>query len=204
MSQKLEKIVLLIDYENIQNINLAIIEQKNIEIKIFVGKTQNKIPFDLVQAAQQFKNKIEWIKIKDSASNALDFYIAFYLGQYFKYIKKGTFLVLSKDKGFDPLIKYINKSNINCRRIENLDCFSQKLESSLPDEESTMLILEVINQLSEIETNKHPTTKKALHNYLRSQLASKKLQEREITILVEKLIEQKKVVQNNNRLKYNF
>lgn len=61
MSQKSEKTILLIDYENIHNIDLARIKQQDIDIKIFVGQAQNKIPFDLVQAAQQFDNPVEWI-----------------------------------------------------------------------------------------------------------------------------------------------
>ena len=167
MSQKSEKTILLIDYENIHKIDLARIKQQDINIKIFVGQAQNKIPFDLVQAAQQFDNPVEWIKIEGSGSNALDFYIAFYLGQYFKDTKKGTFLVLSKDKGFDPLIKHINNSTINCQRIENLDNFSHKQGSS-SDKKNPDLILEIINKLSKIEKNKRPVTQKSLHNLLKS------------------------------------
>lgn len=203
MSQKSEKTILLIDYENIHNIDLARIKQQDIDIKIFVGQAQNKIPFDLVQAAQQFNNPVEWIKIKGSGSNALDFYIAFYLGQYFKDTKKGTFLVLSKDKGFDPLIKHINNSTINCRRIESLDNFYQKQKLS-SNTKSTELISEVVKKLSKIEKNKRPASHKALHNSLKSQLAHKKIEDKEITILVETLFLQNKIAKDNNRLTYNF
>ena len=203
MSQKSEKTILLIDYENIHNIELTKIKQQDINIKIFVGQAQNKIPFDLVQAAQQFNNPVEWIKIEGSGSNALDFYIAFYLGQCFKDTKNGTFLVLSKDKGFDPLIKHINNGTINCQRIENLDNFSQKQELS-SDTKHTKLISEVINKLAKIEKNKRPATQEALHNSLKSQLAKKKLQDKEIIILVKTLFLQNKITKDNNRLIYNF
>ena len=203
MSQKSEKTILLIDYENIHKIDLARIKQQDINIKIFVGQAQNKIPFDLVQAAQQFDNPVEWIKIEGSGSNALDFYIAFYLGQYFKDTKKGTFLVLSKDKGFDPLIKHINNSTINCQKIENLDNFSHKQGSS-SDKKNPDLILEIINKLSKIEKNKRPVTQKSLHNLLKLQLAKKKLQDKDIVILVKTLFLQNKIAKDNNRLIYNF
>lgn len=203
MSQKSEKTILLIDYENIHKIELAKIKQQDINIKIFVGQAQNKIPFDLVQAAQQFDNPVEWIKIKGSGSNALDFYIAFYLGQYFKNTKKGTFLVLSKDKGFDPLIKHINNSPINCQRIENLDNLYQKQELT-SDEKNEKLILEIINKLARMENNKRPATQKSLHNSLKSQLAKKNIQDKEIVLLVKTLFLQNKIAKENNRLIYNF
>lgn len=126
MSQKLKKTILFVDYENIQNIDLSVIQEQEIEIKIFVGQAQNKIPIELVQVTQKFGQKVEWIKIEGSGSNALDFHIAFYLGRFSKSIGEGSFLILSKDKGFDPLIKYINKSKVNCQRIQSLLELSQK------------------------------------------------------------------------------
>ena len=58
MNQKLKPTILLVDYENIQNIHLSIIQEQDIQIKIFVGHTQNKLPFTLVQAAQKFGQRI--------------------------------------------------------------------------------------------------------------------------------------------------
>lgn len=111
--------------------------------------------------------------------------------------------MLSKDKGFDPLIKHINNGTINCQRIENLDIFSLKKESS-SNTRNTELILEIVNKLAKIDKNKRPATQEALHNSLKSQLAKKKLQDKEIIILVKTLFLQNKITKDNNRLIYNF
>jgi len=129
MDQKLKKTVLLVDYENVQNIDLSSIQKKNIEIKIFVGQVQNKIPFELVQSAQRFGQRVEWVKIEGSGSNALDFHIAFYLGRLSNSTKEGHFLVLSKDKGFDPLLRYINRGKTNCKRVQSSLELSEEIES---------------------------------------------------------------------------
>lgn len=38
MSQNLKKIILLVDYENIQHIDLSVIQEQDIDVKIFIGQ----------------------------------------------------------------------------------------------------------------------------------------------------------------------
>lgn len=198
---KPNKTILLVDYENIQNIDLSLIKEENIEIKIFVGQTQNKIPFNLVQTAQRFGQRLEWIKIEGIGNNALDFHIAFCLGRLFKDIEGSTFLILSKDKGFDPLVRYINKSKANCHRIPSLVEFFQEKGIIA---QNTDLVVEVLEKLSKVQKNKRPRTKTTLQQYLKSLLRQKKLSEQEINILVETLFVQNKISEGTNRLTYNF
>jgi hypothetical protein len=53
---------LLIDYENIQKLDLSDVAD-NILVKIFVGQSQKSIPIELVKQAQRFGHRLEWIKI---------------------------------------------------------------------------------------------------------------------------------------------
>ena len=202
MSQRVKKTILLIDYENIQNIDLAVIEEQDIDIKIFVGQTQNKIPIELVQATQRLGQRVEWIRIEGAGNNALDFYIAFYLGIFSQEIKEGSLLILSKDKGFDPLTKYINESKINCQRIQSL------LE--LPQEKDMLIsknadpIAKVIENLSKIQKNKRPRTRKTLHQHIKSLLIQKKLSDQEIDTLIDTLFMQKNISEASDHLTYTF
>jgi hypothetical protein len=50
---------ILVDYENVQNIDLSSIQDKNIYIKMFVGSKQNNIPTDLVVKSQKLGNQID-------------------------------------------------------------------------------------------------------------------------------------------------
>lgn len=202
MSQKPKKTILLVDYENIQNIDLSIIQEQDIDIKIFIGPAQNKIPVDLVQSSQRLGHRVEWIKIEAAGSNALDFHIAFYLGKFCKEIGGASFLILSKDKGFDPLIKYMNKSKFNCKRVQNLlDFFKKKNEHTLQNSTS---IDKVLENLSKIQKNKRPRTRKTLSQHIKSLLTQKKPSEQEIDVLVDTLFVQKKISEISNNLIYNF
>ena len=63
---------------------------------------------------------VQWVKIEGNGKNALDFHIAFYLGELVSNNRSSNFFVLTGDKGFDPLIKHLSSSGISCRRISEL------------------------------------------------------------------------------------
>jgi hypothetical protein len=202
MSQKLKKTVLLVDYENVQNLDLSVIQEQDIEIRIFIGQTQHKIPVELVQATQRLGQRVEWIKIEGTGSNALDFHIAFYLGQFSKDNQGNSFLILSKDKGFDPLIKYIKKNKINCQRIQSLLDLSEKKDA--PASQNSDSAVKIVENLSKIQKDKRPKTRKTLRQHVKSLLLQKKLNDPEIDRLVNTLFTQRNVSEINNHLIYNF
>jgi PIN domain len=196
------KTILLIDYENIQKFDLSIVPKKNIEIKIFIGQSQNKIPFELVQSTQRFGKAVEWIKIEGNGANALDFHIAFYLGKLIKSKSNISLVILSKDQGFDPLVRYIKNQNVFCERIQDLLELSKGKDPAIARNEE--LTLKIIENLSKIQKIKRPRNRKTLSQYIKSLLAQKQLSEKEINALVDGLFLQKKVSEANNRIAYNF
>jgi PIN domain len=202
MNQKLKKTVLLVDYENIQNLDLSMVQEQDIEIRIFIGQTQHKIPVELVQATQRLGKRVEWIKIEGTSSNALDFHIAFYLGQLSKDDERNSFLILSKDKGFDPLIKYIKKNKINCKRIQSLLDLSQRKDMQISQNPDSAA--RIVENLSKIQKNKRPRTRKTLRQHVKSLFLQKQLKDPEIDSLVNTLFTQKNVSEINNHLTYNF
>ncbi len=196
------KTILLIDYENIQNVDLSLIQEKDIQIKIFVGQAQNKIPFELVQATQHFGSAVEWIKIEGSGADALDFHIAFYLGRLSQEDTSLAFIVLSKDKGFDPLLRYLCKYKIACRRIQSLVELSQEEDKIVSQDGS--LIAKLIDKLSKVDKNKRPRNRKTLRQHIKSLLSQNNLSEQELDTLIDILFAQKKVSELSNRITYNF
>lgn len=53
----------LIDFENVQPTNLAILAKHSFKIYVFVGASQCKIPFDLASALQALGENAKYIKI---------------------------------------------------------------------------------------------------------------------------------------------
>jgi hypothetical protein len=199
------RIVLLIDYENVQNIDFHLIEDQDIDIKIFVGGLQRKIPIELVQSTQKLGPRVEWIRLDGSGNNALDFHIAFHLGRLSLKNKLSRFAILSKDKGFDPLLNSITKESVNCKRIESLaELLQAKSDDELPQPSSPSAILVAIENLSKIQKNKRPRTRKTLGQHISNLLKQKKIIDQSSDSVVNTLFSEKKISENANRLSYNF
>ena len=65
----MEKSLLLIDYENIQELS-KINNLNNVEVKVFVGSNQTKIPVDIVINTQKLGLDLQWLKINGQGKNA--------------------------------------------------------------------------------------------------------------------------------------
>jgi len=201
MIRNMAKTVLFIDFENIQNIDLPTLKDSDVEIKIFVGESQQKIPFDLVRSAQEFGGSIEWVKIDGSGKNALDFHIAFYLGRLSAAVQRSaSFIILSKDTGFDPLVRYVKRHHIACRRINSILELSKRGELLALSNE---LVDKALENLSKIHKNRRPRTRKTLHQHIHG-LFQKKESETTINTLIDALFVQKKLAEENNKLIYHF
>lgn len=105
-----------IDLENIQPASLQKLKNENYQLKVFVGANQAKISVELAEEIQQFGENAQYIRLQNSGKNALDFHIAFYLGQLSKDEIGCQFLVISKDTGYDPLLKHMRDLGIKANR----------------------------------------------------------------------------------------
>lgn len=107
----------LVDFENVQPKDVGALVPGGNGIKVFLGASQSKVSLELVHALQPFGSDAQYIQISGSGPNAVDFHIAFYIGQLAASHPGATFAIVSKDTGFDPLIKHLATLGIACRRI---------------------------------------------------------------------------------------
>src|SRR5688572_722579 len=107
--------VVLVDFENVQKLDLARLPA-HARIRIFVGAQQAKLPTALVLQAQALGLAIEWIRIEGNGPNALDFHIACHLGDGLARTPKSEFVIVSRDTGFDPLLRHLTLRGLHCRR----------------------------------------------------------------------------------------
>ncbi len=94
----------LIDFENVHPKNLELLTKHPFKVFVFVGANQSKVPFDLADSMQLLGNDAKYIKIAGNGQNALDFHISYYVGELAGKDADAQFHIISKDKGFDPLI----------------------------------------------------------------------------------------------------
>jgi hypothetical protein len=111
--------VLFVDLENVQKVDLSRVPM-NARVVVFYGITQKKLPEELVVQAQPLGARLTWLKISGQGPNALDFHIAFYLGKELTSSPKSACLILSKDTGFDPLVRHLITLGYTCRRVTSL------------------------------------------------------------------------------------
>lgn len=114
------KNIILIDYENLQIKNLDLLYNLDSEICVFTGPLQKNYSAELVQSAQKFGERLKWITTSRSGNNALDFHIAYYLGQMSEYSPKPFFHIISKDKGFDALIDFMKSKGLFIDRVTSV------------------------------------------------------------------------------------
>lgn len=194
------KRVILVDFENIQKLEFEYIDTTNTDILIFVGRSQTKIPFQLVEKAQTLGDHLKWLKIAGDGKNNLDFHLAFELGRLCEEKKKEVELVvLSKDSGYDSLIKYINEMGIHTKRIANAAELADS-KKNLPTSDFTC---NIVANLTKIDNQKRPRTRATLKKHIESLLRDK-ANSGEIDMIIEEMFIKGLLVLNNNRLKYNL
>jgi PIN domain len=116
----------LIDYENVQPKDLSLLKDGAFKIKVFLGPNQTRIPIALATSLHALGERAEYILLDTSGANALDFHIAYFIGVLSSQDPAGFFHIISKDTGFDPLMKYLKKKGIHSQRsasIGDMPCF---------------------------------------------------------------------------------
>ncbi len=98
---------IFVDYENIHPSDFSPDRQPDTHVLVFLGANQQKIPSELAIALQEFGSRGRYIRCTASGKNALDFHIAYYLGEIAPQHPDDSFHVVSADKGFDPLVRHM-------------------------------------------------------------------------------------------------
>lgn len=183
----------LIDYENVQVKSLALLTGDQFRVRVFLGKSNTKIHSELAIAMQKLGSRAEYIMLESSGSNALDFHIAYYLGVLAAADPGAMFHIISKDTGFDPLVKHLNTRSVLAARsmsIEAMSCFdssaaressvsplkqrkvapSAKGKSSPVQEEQIKAVIENLNN----RKSNRPATMKTLLNTIHAKIGKER------------------------------
>jgi hypothetical protein len=193
--------ILFIDYENVTQVKLSSLQQPNLKIFIFVGCAQAKIPFELVREAHQLGASVEWIGVEGTGPNALDFHIVFYLGQISLQAPASNYIILSRDRGFDPLIQHLAKLGISCRRIERLELLSG--ESDLTPSQDFLSEV-ALAKLAAVAAKSRPKKRSTLYTYIKSILTKYHPSDAEIRQLLDMWFVTEKVVESKDKINYKF
>lgn len=126
--KSIKKNYVLIDYENTKVESIKKLNGVQFYIYLFLGPNDTKIPIELAIEMHAVASRSEFIVLESSGKNALDFYITYYLGVLSANNPDAYFHIITKDTGFDSLIKHIRSHKVSITRSSDIDempCFKQ-------------------------------------------------------------------------------
>jgi hypothetical protein len=110
------KRILFVDFENVPKVDLSALPDE-VHVPFFFGASQKTVPKALFDVARRLGERFISIDIEGQGKNALDFHIAFYLGELLKAAPRAECVILSRDKGFDPLVRHLVGRGFAVRRV---------------------------------------------------------------------------------------
>jgi len=109
-----------VDFENVPTVDLVGIGGKPVEVVLLLGKSQKRLELHLVQQIHQQAAQVRLIEMNASGKNALDFALSFHLGRAVAGLPAtDLFHIVSRDKGFDPLIAHLRQGGIEIVRHDS-------------------------------------------------------------------------------------
>ena len=172
----------LVDYENVQPKDIGLLKDGPFKVKVFLGPNQSKVPISLAAALQSLGDNAEYIVLETAGSNALDFHIAYYIGVLSEAEPTAFFHIISKDTGFDSLLKYLKGKKIFAQRsvcIADIPFFKPALPAArrAPEAQVEAVIADLIRRKAS-----KPRTQKTLLSTLHA-LFKKELSEQQLAAL---------------------
>ena len=187
---------LYIDYENVQDVDLTLVKEDT-KVVIIIGEDQNKLPFRLIKETQPKGDSVQWIQVPGKGKNALDFFIAYFLGCNNSTDKKYSHIIYSKDTGFDPLINYLTQNNTIVKRIVSLKLLDEEKEIKFDDAK----IKKTLENLKKMQAAKRPKKRSGLESHIKT-VFNNQIDEANLSALIEQLFIKKYIFEENNNIKY--
>ena len=173
---------IFVDFENVQKTDLDRIANRPVEVRLVLGERHKSLPVKLVKLIQKFPDQVQLIETGLNGKNALDFVLACEIGGESAKNPDGYFHVLSRDKGFDALIRHLKDKGVLAARHES---FSEIPVLMKPAERTKLLAAHFkANQTS------RPKKRKTLESQIQA-VFGKTLQPEEIDNTIRGLVAEK-------------
>jgi hypothetical protein len=195
--------VVLVDFENVQPASLDALAADHHRVIVFLGAQQSKVPIDMVAAIQRMGERAQYIKITGSGPNALDFHIAFYIGEIAAQNPGASFRVISKDTGFDPLIQHLRARGISVTRSASVT--KPKAKAARPTDtpiakERARVFVQCLRQPKATK----PRTDETLAHHIAAHFAKEHLSVPEINAIVNALRKQGAIAISDGKVSYSL
>lgn len=110
---------LFVDLENVKVIESSLLDRPNLRVHLFLGPHQKKLDVEVVAKLLEISQAVHLVRCPRPGKNALDFVLAYHLGQAALADPKGHFHILTEDTGFDCLVEYLTSQRTKVRRHDD-------------------------------------------------------------------------------------
>jgi PIN domain len=192
------KQMLLVDFENIQKVDLSNIPNDT-SVFFVLGAMQKNVPTELAMQAQALGDRFTYVSIKEVQPNAVDICIAFYLGEYLAKKPTAECVILSKDKkAFDPLVRHLTvERGFRVRRANaQKDAFSS-VTPNVAKQDAFLRAIELLGKEKSL-----PLKRTGLEGKVKSYFP--KLSANERRALLDRLFAEGRVSESGSKLRYSL
>jgi hypothetical protein len=154
-----------VDFENVHEVVPAVIGARLVSLTLLLGARQTRLDAALVEKLLEHAASIQLVRLTSSGSNSLDFALAYYLGRAVVADPTGCFHIVSKDRGFDPLIEHLRSRHIHAERHDDFSTLTSAGPAKLPSAPPEDLFTRVREHLRKNVTSR-PKRKKTLVSHL--------------------------------------
>ena len=176
-----------VDFENVHHVDSSLIGTKAVSFTLLLGARHTRLDVALVEKMMEHAASVQLVRLTSSGKNALDFALSYYLGRAVVADPTAYFHVVSRDKGFDPLIEHLRSRHVHAHRHDDFTSLTFSGPTRAPTAPPEDLLNRVLAHLKK-NTNNRPKRKATLVSHLRA-LAGKTATEADVVKLVETLQE---------------
>ena len=188
----------LVDYENVQNIDLDLVAGLLVHVILFIGQQQKSVPTGLFARGLAIKEQVTVIESAGTGRNAMDFQMAFHAGRITEADPEAYVHFVSKDKGFEVLVKHMKSRKLfadQAASFASLRFLAAKAECKLvPAAERAEYVVERLRKQTPAS---RPRKKRTLLSSV-SAMFGKKLATEEVEGVVKQLIANETVAVGQN------
>jgi len=121
-----------VDFENVKKVDLSVLGRKNFIVHLFLGPLNKKLDVEVVERLLEYSQTVKMIRSPKMGKDALDFVLAYHLGQAVQTDPKAYFHLVSGDEGFDSLVELLRARNLKVKRHSNWQGLEAALKNGVP------------------------------------------------------------------------
>lgn len=181
---------IFVDFENIHEVDLELVAGKPVVVVLVLGERNKKLPVDMVKKLLKYPAQVRLVEAGGSGRNALDFVLAYRIGVESVANPKGFFHVVSRDKGFDPLIRHLKDNHILAERHESFaKAFGVSGGTLASLQERIKVVTERLTKNKKNRPKREKTLRSQINAYFGKQLSERELTEMQLALIGAKLVE---------------